>query len=46
MSWFKRRPRVKESNKHKPETTSPMAEQLLKEAKLKVIATDRLPKKK
>lgn len=33
MSWYKRRPRVKEPPKHIPRETSPATEKLLKEAK-------------
>jgi hypothetical protein len=33
MSWFNRRPRVKEPPKHTPHRTSPIAEKVLKEAK-------------
>jgi hypothetical protein len=40
MSWFKRKPRTKEPVKHiTPHRTSPIAEKMLKEAKIKVRST-------
>jgi hypothetical protein len=47
MSWFKHRPRVKEPGKHYPHTTSPMAEQHMKEMKERVKPLEqKTPKKK
>jgi hypothetical protein len=43
MSWFKRRPRIKEPAKLVPHHTSPLAEKIRKEAK---EATNPTPKKK
>lgn len=43
MSWFKRRPRIKEPEKLIPHHFSPLSEKALKEAKEK---TQPLPKRK
>lgn len=47
MSWFNHKPKVREHNRLTPYTTSPMAEQQLKETKIKVRPKeDKEPKKK
>jgi hypothetical protein len=44
MSWFKRRPRLKEPAAYHPVVTSPASERVMQEAKKKV--QEKTPKKK
>jgi hypothetical protein len=40
MSWFKRKPHVKEPPKLHPHHSSPISESVMKEAKKKVVGVD------
>lgn len=46
MSWYKRRPRIKEPPKSAPHHTSPMAEKILEESKKRGPKKDKKQDKK